>query len=34
MSEFWNGFSCGCLAVVVVEIAAVVAYAIKIGGKK
>ena len=34
MNEFWNGFAYGCLAVIVVEIAAVVAYAFKRGGRR
>ena len=34
MSEFWSGFVCGCFATVLIEIVALVAYAVKRGGKK
>lgn len=34
MNEFWNGFVYGCFATVLLEIAALVVYAIKRGGKK
>jgi hypothetical protein len=34
MSEFWNGFVYGFSATVLIEIVAVVVYAIKRGGKK
>ena len=34
MSEFWNGFVYGCFATVLIEIVALVVYALKRGGKK
>ena len=34
MNEFWNGFVYGCLATLLIEIFAVVVYAVKKGGKK
>lgn len=34
MSEFWGGFVYGCFATVLIEIVALVVYAIKIGGEK
>lgn len=34
MSNFWFGFTVGCLAVIVTEIVAAILYAVKRGGKK
>lgn len=34
MNEFWNGFVYGCFATALIEIVAVVVYAVKRGGKK
>ena len=34
MIEFWNGFVYGCFATVLIEVVALVVYAIKRGGKK
>ena len=34
MNEFWSGFVYGCSATVLIEIVAVVVYAVKRGGKK
>ena len=34
MREFWNGFVYGCFATVLIEIVALVVYALKRGGKK
>ena len=34
MNESWNGFVYGCFATVLIEIVALVVYAVKRGGKK
>ena len=34
MNEFWNDFVYGCFATVLIEVVALVVYAIKRGGKK
>lgn len=34
MNEFWNGFVYGCFATVLIEIVALVVYALNKGGKK